>query len=418
MRIYITILLALLITKTFSEEFFTLERVHETRVYFYDADWDQKLNVYQSKNSNERVLAKVIIDEKVYDSVGIRFKGNSSYHSTYLKNPFNFKFNYKIKKQKIEGHGSLRFNNLFKDPSGIREALGYDIAGKYMPAPKCAYSELYINDKLVGLYLIVEPIDKKFLKTHFENKKGTLIKCDPQKHYPVTGCPLMHPSLVLGFSADSTCYMNSYELKSKYGWNKLMTLLYSLWYNNTDTSKYYNSIESHLNIDQTLWMLAFNNVFVNLDSYTWSGHNYYIYEESDGKFRPIIWDLNECFGTFHPGIQTNDLASFDLFEGIDSDLKPLISHLLVLPEYRAEYMDRILTLKKDIIDNVYIEERSKELHNLIDPFIKRDPWFYYGYDVFKNSLFSTHENNIPGILELMKKRSDSINSQIIGVKHY
>ena len=49
----------------------------------------------------------------------------------------------------------------------------------------------------------------------------------------------------------------------------------SLWYNSDTSSKYYNTIEEKLNIDNAIWMLAFNNLFVNLDSYNWSGRNYY-----------------------------------------------------------------------------------------------------------------------------------------------
>src|SRR5678815_4800594 len=54
-----------------------------------------------------------------------------------------------------------------------------------------------------------------------------------------------------------------------------------------------------MDMDRVIWMLAFNNVLVNLDSY--SGvfcQNHYLYKDSYGYFNPIIWDLNMCFGGF------------------------------------------------------------------------------------------------------------------------
>ena len=92
--------------------------------------------------------------------------------------------------------------------------------------------------------------------------------------------------------ADSACYRNSYEKKSKIGWTKLVQLTDIL--NNQP-----DEIAAILNVDQVLWMLAFNNVLVNLDSYTGRlAHNYYLYEDTTGQFNPILWDMNMSFGGF------------------------------------------------------------------------------------------------------------------------
>ncbi|MBK7338404.1 MAG: CotH kinase family protein [Saprospirales bacterium] len=46
-----------------------------------------------------------------------------------------------------------------------------------------------------------------------------------------------------------------------------------------------------------LWMLAINNVLVNLDSYVGGfAQNYYLYRDSTGIFHPVIWDLNLALG--------------------------------------------------------------------------------------------------------------------------
>ena len=52
-----------------------------------------------------------------------------------------------------------------------------------MPSPETGYINVSINDQLVGLYVAVESINKPFLRKHFGNDEGTLIKCEPQFQY-------------------------------------------------------------------------------------------------------------------------------------------------------------------------------------------------------------------------------------------
>ena len=72
-------------------------------------------------------------------------------------------------------------------------------------------------------------------------------------------------------------------------------------------------LESILDVDRALWMLAFNNVLVNLDSYTGPfRQNYYLIKDDNNRMNTITWDLNESFGGFEminngggPGSETS-----------------------------------------------------------------------------------------------------------------
>ena len=77
---------------------------------------------------------------------------------------------------------------------------------------------------------------------------------------------------------DTTLYYGHYEMKSDGGWTELMHLCDTL-VNHTDT------IEEILDVDKALWMLAFNVVMVNLDSYSGSfAQNYYLYRDNKERF--------------------------------------------------------------------------------------------------------------------------------------
>ncbi|MBU0765947.1 MAG: CotH kinase family protein, partial [Bacteroidetes bacterium] len=148
-----------------AQELYHPDSVRTFHLYFYDEDWDSKLDDSKLAGNNERILAELVVNGIRYDSVGVKFKGNSSYSAAYMKNPFNIDMDYVIKGQALMGYKKLKLSNLFKDPTGIREALAYHIARNYMPVPECSYVFLYIADKPVGLYLNVEPVDKEFRTT-------------------------------------------------------------------------------------------------------------------------------------------------------------------------------------------------------------------------------------------------------------
>ena len=64
----------------------------------------------------------------------------------------------------------------------------------------------------------------------------------------------------------------------------------------------FTQIETVLDVDRALWMLAFNNVLVNLDSYSGAfRQNYYLYKDQNDRFDPIVWDLNMSFAGFPGG---------------------------------------------------------------------------------------------------------------------
>jgi hypothetical protein len=93
---------------------------------------------------------------------------------------------------------------------------------------------------------------------------------------------------------------------------------------------------------------------------------------------------------------------------IDYDYKPLISKLLSIDKYKIIYIEHYNTLIANYMTNGKFEKEANKLHNLIEPYIKDDPWYYYGYDFFNKSLEKTSSDKIPGILEFKNKRIEYI----------
>jgi len=241
----------------------------------------------------------------------------------------------------------------------------------------------------------------------------SFFKCDP---ITITGTPeppppgclpvvgIASPLIIMG--DDTICYEQSYEIKSDYGWTNLQNLIVEL--NG-------NPVNAHqaLNIDRTLWMLVFNNIFVNFDSYTGAGHNYYIYEDEHERFQTIVWDLNENFGVFKnggqgPPLNLDQMIHLSTKWNHTNPNRPLISKLLSIPEYWNKYYAHYRTIYKDFLANDVLKIRAIELQQLIDTCVYNDPNLLYSYQDFLIALdqnIGFGNGMIPGVNVLMDARS-------------
>ncbi|MFK7808734.1 MAG: CotH kinase family protein, partial [Saprospiraceae bacterium] len=235
-----------------AQDLYNAMQVREVKVKFEQDNWADVLDSLKQVGNDDRLLGQVMVDGVLFDSVGVRYKGNSSYFNVHNqglpKLPFNIKVNYKKKKQKLKGgYTSLKLSNIFRDPSFLREVLSYEIAGKYMPAPRACFVNLYVNDELIGLYNSTESIDEKFLKDNFGYEEGTLLKCDPSwRAKPKKGCLKGEKASLMFQGEDPECYFSNYELKTDEGWMDLIELTKTL-------NKSPKKVDQMLNIDQVLW---------------------------------------------------------------------------------------------------------------------------------------------------------------------
>lgn len=387
-------LFLLFFTGAFAQStFYNTDEIQEIRIFFAQQNWDYLLDSLAAADEDARLIAPLVIVNGIeFDSVGVKYKGNSSYNPNRPKNPFSINLDEIIGSQDYEGHDLIKLSNAFKDPSFVREVLGYEIARNYMAAPRANYAKVYVNGAYHGLYTNVESIKNKFLNEYFYSNDNALFKCDPtQGATSPPGCPMGGGATFTYIGTDSSCYKRFYELESDYGWNDLVSATNTL--NNNPANAH-----TAFDIDRILWMLAFDNILVNLDSYIGSGHNYYAYKDGNGRFCPIIWDINEAFGSFGNaggmGGQLNltQMQQLDPLLHLTNASKPFISKLLANPKYLKSYIAHFRTILAEQFTNGAYLSRAMQLQALINNAVSTDPNGLYTYTDFQNNL----NNNIPG----------------------
>jgi spore coat protein CotH len=387
--------------------FYHPDTIQEIRITFYESNWDQTLDQFYVDGDEERLTCDIEINGVSLDSVGIRYKGFSSVATDRSKNPFNIKLNHVFGNQDYEGLDKIKLSNVIQDPSFLREVMSYEIGRKYMPASRANYAEVYINDVYWGLYTNVEAVGSQFLNDHFGETQGSFFKCNPD----ALDFDGENANLGNSFGTDPSGYYSFYDIKSDEGWDELYYLIDTL-------NEHQSEIEALLNVDRTLWMHAFNYSLINFDSYVGYAQNYYLYQDNDGQFQPILWDLNMSFASYRLADASEHWDGFTIEEAktIDPLLhlnsvsvyeRPLMRNLFENTTYQRMYLAHMRTIMEENFDNQWYSTRGAELQNLIDQSVLNDTNKFYGYDDFQNNLNSTVNDLIdyPGLTDLMDARN-------------
>lgn len=372
------------------QDFYDRSTVQTIEIFFGFSDWDAQLDALASTTEDYLLADSVRINGVTFDSVGVKYKGNSSYNANNQKNPLHIELDYVHGNADYQGYTDIKLQNGYQDPSMIREVLSYAILEQHMDCPKANFANVYINGTLRGLYSNAESINKDFIGNHYYTNEGAFVKCNPVGGAGSGGGG--NPDLnYLGM--DSSLYSTRYELKSTYGWNDLVDLINTL--NNN-----FANIDSKLDVDRALWMLAFNNVLVNLDSYNGAfRQNYYLYKDLNARFVPTVWDLNMSFGGFPGGTGSGTLTNpsqLDPMSNSTSANHPLIVKMLGNAQYKRMYMAHVRTIAQEVFASGAYIDSAIVLRTTIDASVQADPYKFFTYTQFQNALTSNITMPGPG----------------------
>lgn len=391
--------------KSFAQDLYDINTIQTIEIVFTQSNWDELLDLEMAGDNNYTQAESVTINGELFETVGVKYKGNSSYNPNYTKNPFHIELDTYID-QDYQGYKDLKLANVIFDPSFVRETVSYNIAGQYMDAPKANYANIYVNGELIGLYTNTEAITKRFVDDTFGSKTNAFFSCSP----PDGAGPQSnnYPSLEY-LGPNSSNYEDAYEIKSDGAddWDELIELTNVL--NNDITN-----IETVLDVDRALWMLAFDNVMVNLDSYIGQfKQNYYLYKTDSGVFNSVVWDLNMSFGTFNmtgegpPLNSTTQKAQVSHLLHLNNTSFPLVSKLLSIPTYKKMYLAHFKTILTENITNSNYLTLANDYQDIIDAAVQADNNKFYTYAQFVGNIntdYNLGQNTASGLTNLMNAR--------------
>lgn len=254
---------------------------------FEDANWEQQLAAF--KNTDVEVPAKLQVDGKTLNEVGVHFRGMSSFGmiGEGSKRSINLSLDYVHDDQQLGGYRTLNLLNSHEDPTYLRPVLYNTIAREYLPTAKANLARVVINGECWGVYINVEQFNKDFVKSWYGTTKGA--------RWKVRGSPGGRGSLAyLGDNPDS--YKRIYTLKSKDEpkvWTDLIQMTKVL--NQTPPERLVEELSPLLDIDGALRFIALENALINNDGYWIRTSDYSLYQDEKGRFHVLPADTNETF---------------------------------------------------------------------------------------------------------------------------
>lgn len=316
---------------------------------FESEDWEKELEDFN--NTDVEVPARLVVDGRTIDGVGVHFRGASSYFMVPAgsKRSLNVAIDHGDPDASLGGYRTLNLLNANGDPSLMSSVLYSHVARPHLPAPKANFVRVVINGEYWGVYVNVQQANKDFLRESYGDAKGN--------RWKVKGRPGGRGGLEY-FGEELDAYKDVFELKTKESdraWKDLVALCKR--FEDTPLGRLEETMRPVLDIDGALWFLAVDNALVNSDGYWTRASDYTLFEDSSGVFHVIPHDMNECFvaggppggpgGGRGPGGPGHGGPDLDPLVGLDDGSKPLRSGLLGVPGLRAAYLDHVRTIASD-----------------------------------------------------------------------
>lgn len=266
------------------DDLFNEGTVQEIALTVNSRDWNDLREKY---TENTYYAADLRWRSMTIRNVGIRSRGNASRNAA--KPGLRVDFDRYSTSQQFLGFKSLVLDNLVQDPAMLRERVAMKFFREMgLPAPRVVHARLTINNQFLGLYTIVEPVDKKFLKRTLGENDGFLYEFHrpESEHYD------------FGYRGDELeAYAALFEPKTResasmfdlYRPIKEMTQAIS----ETPEHRLVETVGEFLDVRKFLTYVATEAFLAERDGILgeWGMNNFYLYRyEKSNRFELLPWD--------------------------------------------------------------------------------------------------------------------------------
>lgn len=289
-------------------------------------------------------------------SFSIKTSGNMT------KNTPKSSYRVKFEEGKFAGMKALNLKSMWNDVSQMREALAWDLFAKAkVVAPRHTYAKVCFNNRYMGLYSVIENVDKNFLQDRFPQKaKGNLY----QVNYSVQD---LGPAN-LGYRRDHSgndqgaqyykrqnISERTYELKTNVddfllaSYDDLASFIRIL-NRHGDPSSFVSDMEATFDVKAYLRWAAINNLLGAWDNYWQTASNFTLYNQGQERsenfmkhpyFVWIPWDYDNTFGITYTDKNWARVSLVDWEKENSEHHLPLISELLKEKKFMTYYLDYV-----------------------------------------------------------------------------
>ncbi len=326
-------------------------RLHEVQLVLDPDDWRA---LCEASIEHQYFTANITIDGESLPLVGIRARGYGSRNTN--KPNIKVDMNKHAPAQEFHGYKSLVLNADIQDPTFLREQLAFDVFGAMgIPTPLLSHARLTVNGEYWGVYMLVEPVTKPFLRRRLNEDGGNLfdyewtfsyglefLGADPVRYVPLPFQPQTHED-----DLDPSGLINFIRA-----------------INETPDATFVQSMSSYLDVDQFLTYVAVENAIAETDGMLgeWRINNFYLYQyQGQERFVFIPWDKDTSF----------QASTWPLMLNLDTCV--LTRRLVADPAKRAVYVEAVKTAVNSYVNSSWLTPRLDAAYDQIRPAVLADP---------------------------------------------
>ena len=356
-------------------DFYDMDTVRDVYLQFNQSNWWQQLEANYTPEIN--IPATMTVDGVAYPSVGVRFRGNTSYNwlpnaptQGWEKTGFNLSMDWMVSGQDIQGYDNLNLNNGFHDPTFLREVMTYYVMRQHGVAPKANWVRLHLNGTYWGVYINVQQPNKDMFKEWFRSNDG-----NRYRGFPESGNFQNGRCAYTWLGGNVAQYLSAYRVKQGDGLD-LMNMCNVL--NNTPSGSLQSILPDVFNVDSFLRYAAVMNVVTQTDSYIGSGKDHFLYMDEvhgDGTTLPV--DCNE-------GMQESTTLSPTQFT--NNAQRPGFTKTLQFSDWRERYKAHYLAIIEQTFNPTELTPLVQQYHAMIAPDVVADTKKIYSTAAFQQNL--------------------------------
>jgi spore coat protein CotH len=337
----------------------------------HSADWAKLKENFQT---NEYYPADFKWNGQTVFNVGIRSRGRGSRSGT--KPGLKVDFDRYASKQKFLGLKSLVLDNLTQDPSGMHETVSmhfYERLG--IPTPRETHVRLYVRGEYIGVYAIVESIDKEFLKRIYgaigedTQNDGWLYEFVWQDNWLFTDLGTDLRDIKLRF--DATTHESKSDEEKYRPIQELITLA-----NQTPAERFVEVIGPRFDIPGFIRFVAAQAYLGETDGFlgAFGINNFYLYRlENQTQHVLIAWDSDNTFwGATFPVLPPRDNV--------------LMQKLMSLPQYEALWYQELARANELAEQDNWLDTEIIRQAQMIDAAMKEDGFKPYSNNSYEGEL--------------------------------
>lgn len=270
-----------------SAEVFDDTAVHELRLEMHGGDWSELQARYLE---NTFYPTDVTWNGYTVRNAGVRSRGTGSRDAR--KPGLRITFDEYVDDQTFAGLKGLVLDNFRQDPGMMKESLSMALFARMgLAAPRVSHARVFVNGDYLGLFAVIEPIDKRFLRRTLGEDSGYLYEFEWAGAYRFEW-----------LGADPLRYAGMFESEtreSEPAAQRLSTLVQMITATTREsTSAWQRTMSRYFDFQRLFAYVAVESFLSDHDGLAgdWGINNFYLYRFADSdRFQFLPWDKDVTF---------------------------------------------------------------------------------------------------------------------------